>query len=446
MDYPSSSDDDIVTVLAAVASYEELARDATASATRKKGGSAPGRVKFVRRKRVEGSINIDRDYFCRMPCHSCKTPLFEHDFSRRYRMSRAIYETVRSGLLAQEGYFVEKPDATGLPGATADQKITAAMRMLSLGVAADACVEYTRLGESTIANCLREFCQGVVRQFGAEWLRLPDVDEMKKLSKEFGDLGFPGCLGSVDCASWEWDACPVGWQGQCKGKDKCPTVRMEVVCDDFLRIWHLNFGSPGAKNDIQIFHQSNLFNRMRTGAWPPVLGTMKVEELYVDWSYFLCDGVYPKLRFVISTFGSPKDEREKFFAQQQEGVRKAVERVFGVLFKKYQILYRPSRLWNVVDMDNVVKACVIMHNMCCEERRSTFTGSRVMRVRLDETEFPEPDEFVTFISPPPEDSAQSLFWSNHLVGVEEQEQHFALKKALKDHLWKRRAAIYNETA
>lgn len=246
----------------------------------------------------------------------------------------------------------------------------------------------------------------------------------------------------MDCASWEWDLCPVGWQGQCKGKDKCPTVRMEVVCDDYLRIWHLNFGAPGAKNDRQIFNQSGLFNKVRLGTWPPSLGTMELEGLYVDWLYFLCDGIYPNLRFLMCSIGNPKTNEEKFFAGMQEGVRKAVERVFGVLFKKYQILYRPCRLWSIEDMTNVVKACVIMHNMACEERRSNFTGSREVRIRLDETEFPDPETFVTFLSPPQEESARWEFWRDHLEGAEEEAGFHALQKALIRHVWRRRAQYY----
>lgn len=107
--------------------------------------------------------------------------------------------------------------------------------MLTLGVgadsasASDAVVESSRLGASTVNDCLKNFCAGVADVFEEEWLRLPNLEEMKTLSPEFGRLGFPGCLGSVDCASWEWDICPVAWQGQCKGKDKRLTVRMEVV-------------------------------------------------------------------------------------------------------------------------------------------------------------------------------------------------------------------------
>jgi Plant transposon protein len=53
-----------------------------------------------------------------------------------------------------------------------------------------------------------------------------------------------------------------------KGKDSKPAVRMEIICDDFLRIWWLNFGSPGAKNDINIYEQSDFFSKLRIGAWP----------------------------------------------------------------------------------------------------------------------------------------------------------------------------------
>ena len=57
----------------------------------------------------------------------------------------------------------------------------------------------------------------------------------------------------------------------CQGKDKVTTVRRDVICDDYLRIWWANFGSPGAKNDIQIFEHSKIFNDIRTGMWPPFI-------------------------------------------------------------------------------------------------------------------------------------------------------------------------------
>jgi hypothetical protein len=63
---------------------------------------------------------------------------------------------------------------------------------------------------------------------------------------------------------------------------------------------------------------------------------------------------------------------EIFFPERQEGARRAVERLFGVPFKKWAILHRPSRLWHVEDMEIILEARIILRNMSCEERRETF--------------------------------------------------------------------------
>lgn len=77
------------------------------------------------------------------------------------------------------------------------------------------------------------------------------------------------------------------------------------------------------------------------------------------------------------------DDIDNVFAAKQEGVRKAVERVFGVLIKRFQIFYRPCRLYKVEDMENFVEACIILHIMACDEKRSTYTGSRSCRLRIE---------------------------------------------------------------
>ena len=52
------------------------------------------------------------------------------------------------------------------------------------------------------------------------------------IERHYATLGFSGCVGCVDVASWFWDNCPVGWQVLYTGKDKRPCNRLEVVCDD----------------------------------------------------------------------------------------------------------------------------------------------------------------------------------------------------------------------
>ena len=70
----------------------------------------------------------------------------------------------------------------------------------------------------------------------------------------------------------------------------------------------------------------------------------------------------------------------------QSSARKAVERVFGVLFARFGILYQPCRLQDLKDMQNVMKACCIMHNMMALERSYYGTSRFRMEGELSDDE------------------------------------------------------------
>ena len=91
-----------------------------------------------------------------------------------------------------------------MPGATTDQKITSALRQLSLGVSADAVVDYVRLKESTNSECLKRFVYAVVKALEEKWLSLPTAVELQEIESHYRTLGFHGCIGCLDCAGWEW--------------------------------------------------------------------------------------------------------------------------------------------------------------------------------------------------------------------------------------------------
>jgi Plant transposon protein len=116
---------------------------------------------------------------------------------------------------------------------------------------------------------------------------------------------------------------------------------MEVICDDYLQIYWLNFGAPGARNDLQIMNQSKFFNDIRTGQWPPVCPEIDICGFSLRWFYLLSDGIYPAVRYLMSSISCPRTLKEKLYAKKQEGARKAVERVFGVLFLAFQNYISP---------------------------------------------------------------------------------------------------------
>jgi hypothetical protein len=164
-----------------------------------------------------------------------------------------------------DDYFVQKWNAANVARLSCFQKVTAAFRMLTYGVPADAANEYVRIGESTVLESLRRFVTVVVDIFEDEYLRSPNEADMARLLALGEQRGFPGMLGSIDCMHWAWKNCPVALQGQYKGHVEKPTIILEAVASQDLWIWHAFFGMPGSHNDINVLHRSHLFAKLAEG-------------------------------------------------------------------------------------------------------------------------------------------------------------------------------------
>lgn len=93
---------------------------------------------------------------------------------------------------------------------------------------------YLKIGTSTANQALKQFCRMMVKHFKADFPRRPNAVEMQRIASEYEDLGFLGSVGCLDCAGWEWQSCPIGWQGNHISTGKKPCLSMEAVCDDYL--------------------------------------------------------------------------------------------------------------------------------------------------------------------------------------------------------------------
>ena len=246
------------------------------------------------------------------------------------------------------------------------------MRQLSYGLPSDLADDLFDVSETTSSRCLESFCQSVTSCFGHIYLRSPNQDDLVKIEKRFREAGFPGCIGCLDCAGWTWKNCPKALQGIMKGKDGVPSVRMEVICDLDLWVWSFQFGMPGALNDLNILEVSSHFHDVLAGVFPPSQPSFTISGKVFTWFYYLTDGIYPSWKIFIKTIPSATSTKMKYFSKCQEGVRKCVERVFGVLFRRFKLLYVASEFWTVSKMRDVASCAVCLHNMIVEERRDFY--------------------------------------------------------------------------
>lgn len=79
--------------------------------------------------------------------------------------------------------------------------------------------------------------------------------------------------------------------------------------------------------------------------------------------YYLEDNIYPSWATFVKTILAPMGLKSKHFAHAQEAARNGVERAFGVLQARFNIVRGPAWFCDEDTLYNIMKACIIIHNM-----------------------------------------------------------------------------------
>ncbi|XP_057780056.1 uncharacterized protein LOC130998658 [Salvia miltiorrhiza] len=288
-----------------------------------------GRRRYIERRREIGHEGVFEQYFS-------EDPIYPPEYFRtRFRMRKPLFERIMNKLVATDRFFQQHPDAAGRLGMSPIQKCTAAMRVLAYGTSADLHDEYLRMSAQVIRKSVIKFVEGVISNFGAEYLRKPTEEDMAALLHIGERRGFPGMMGSIDCL----------------------------------------------RNDINVLDQSPVFDDILEGRAPKVNYIVNGHER--NMGYYLTDGIYPQWAAFIKSIPAPQLRKHQLFSQHQEAARKDVERAFGVLQARFAFIKRPCLIWDRDIMGKIMIACIIMHNMIVEDERSTYLNYH------DPTEFIE---------------------------------------------------------
>jgi hypothetical protein len=276
-------------------------------------------------------------------------------------MRESLFLWIVDKVTEADSYFKQKRNCAGQRGFSPIHKCTIAIKMLAYGSIADSLDDHLQMGESTVLETLKRFVRTIVNVFGKEWIRPPSEHELQEILKVNEARGFPGMAGSMDCMHWEWTGCPTALHGMYKGHKGKPTMILEAVVTEDLRFWHAYFGLPGSHNDINVLHRSPVFDDLANGRAPSVEFTVN-GNIY-NMCYYLADGIYPDWATLVKTISAPISNKHKVYAERQEACRKDVERGFGVLQARWKIIHSPARLWHQEDLNYIMRACIILHNM-----------------------------------------------------------------------------------
>ncbi|XP_021759183.1 uncharacterized protein LOC110724096 [Chenopodium quinoa] len=138
-------------------------------------------------------------------------------------------------------------------------------------------------------------------------------------------------------------------------------------------------------NDLNVLYYSLVFTDVLQGRAPLVKFNVNGHEY--NMAYYLADGIYPSRATFVQGFTNPQTHKHMLFAEQQADARKDVECAFGVLQAKFAIVRQPALAYDEDVLADIMKACIIIHNMIVEDERDTYKNAEVTR-RYYETDRP----------------------------------------------------------
>lgn len=312
----------------------------------------------VHRTRVDADARMMQQYFNYNCVYGPKK------FKGRFALPRPLFLRILEEVCDYDKDFLQKEDACGILGHSPYMKMLAVMKHFSKGLGADSMDDYAQMGASTIYHYAKKFVDAVIWIYNSRYMRQPNAQDTQRLLKENEARGFPGMLGSVDCFHWAWRACPTSQAGSHVGYRKDPTVVLQAVASYDRWIWHSYFGLGGQNNDLNVLHASGLFDRQLNNVAPPC--HFQINGKNYDKGYYLGDGAYPMYGLLVKAYKPAANNRQLLFNRYQEAKRKDIERAFGGLKGKFGIIRNPCRYYAKSDMKAIMRACLIMHNMCVE--------------------------------------------------------------------------------
>jgi hypothetical protein len=303
-------------------------------------------------------------------------PRFDYkEFVAMFRVTRGRFQTIMEDF-AEDPFFKPTFDCFNNPVASLECKLLHALKTLAFGVAHHAFRDYFQLSTTMARECVRQFCIKMKERYQKEYLRLPTAEDIKAINNLHKSVhGVPGLFGSLDCMHCYWKNCPVAWQGHYKkgGKLAKPSLVLEAVSDYNLWFWHTSFGYAGSLNDINILNLSPFLESLKDGSFKRVEETSEAVPFELDGEqfdrlYILTDGIYPNYARFVKGISQPIYHSERVYTAWQEAARKDIERAFGNLQSKFQVMAIPMRFHSLSDCADVTSCCLILHNMTVSDR------------------------------------------------------------------------------
>ena len=202
--------------------------------------------------------------------------------------------------------------------------------------------------KSTVCRTLHRVTSAIAG-LRADYIKFPmSQEDRQRVMSEFHRVsGLPGVIGAVDCTHVAIQS-PGGDDAEIYRNRKGNfSVNVQLVCDPTGYISDVVARWPGSVHDSTIFDNCHLRALLETG---PLNG------------YLVGDGGYPCRRYLLTPVNNPVNQAETAYNNAQIAARNCIERVNGMLKRRFPALKYGMRI-RLDRVLPVIVATAVLHNI-----------------------------------------------------------------------------------
>lgn len=260
---------------------------------------------------------------------------------------------------------------------TPSTMLLSTLRYLATGNILQVVGDFGGFHKSTASRVISKVVR-VIAQLYRQFINMPQSpEELRSVKRNLYSVSrFPNCIGAIDCTHVKIQS-PGGDNAEIfRNRKNFFSVNVQVVCDSDLKIRDIVCRWPGSTHDSTIFNNSRIKARM--------------ENREFENSILVGDSGYGIKNYLLTPLRNPVTRAEQLYNESQIRTRNCVERVFGVLKRRFPVLANGIRL-KLEKVEAIVVACAVLHNIACERNEPDLEVNENIREAIELMDGINPD-------------------------------------------------------
>jgi hypothetical protein len=222
------------------------------------------------------------------------------------------------------------------------------LRLYSTGGHLDAVADFAGMHLSTVSRIAVKVCEAIAR-LAPNYIGFPTThDECRKTQQDFYNIAqFPRVLGAIDSSHFKIQS-PGGDDPEIfRNRKGYFSINGQFICNSHLKILDVVARWSGSSHDATIFINSQIKRKFENNNYTNCV--------------LLGDNGYANKTYLMTPLLNPGTPAEQLYNESHIRARNVVERLFGVLKRRFPILAYGCRL-KLETFLTIIVATSVLHN------------------------------------------------------------------------------------